>query len=129
MTVPRHRVAMSERATAAAVGTGVTTFLAVAAAVIVVVQVEFSALVGLPVGLAAGAAAAVMVAARYDTADPPARYAADAAAGFGFAVGVVLAVRYVNLAGLRPDLSTDVTVGVALVAAALAAVASWQTSQ
>jgi hypothetical protein len=120
---------MSRRAAAAAVGAGVTTFLAVAVAVIELLHVEFSALVGLPVGLLVGAATAVVVTARYDALAPPARYAVDAAAGFGFAVVAVLAVSYVNFAGLRSELSTDVTVGAAAVAAALAAVASWLTSQ
>lgn len=119
---------MSRRATAAAVGAGVTTFLAVVVAVVELLHVEFSALVGLPAGLVAGAATAVVVTARYDALGPPARYAVDAAAGFGFAVAVVLAVRYVNLVGLRSAVSTDVTLGVAVVAAALAAVASWLTS-
>lgn len=92
-------------------------------------NVEFSALVGLPAGLLAGSAAAVVVAVRYDALAPPARYAVDAAAGFGIAVVAVLAVSYVNLAGLRSLLSTDVTVGIAILVAALAALASWRTTE
>jgi hypothetical protein len=119
---------MDSRAAGVAVGAGITGFLVVAVAVIELLNVEFSALVGLPVGLLAGAAVAVGVVARYDSLVGPARHAVDAAAGFGLAVAVLLAVSYVNLAGLRSELSTDVTVGVALLAAALTAVASWRTA-
>jgi hypothetical protein len=119
---------MNKRSVAVAVGAGVTVFLVVAVAVIELLHVEFSALVGLPVGLLGGAGVAVVVAVRYDALAPPVRYAVDAAAGFGLAVVALLAVGYVNLAGLRIALSTDVTVGIAVVVAALTALASWRTS-
>lgn len=120
---------MDTRAAGAAVGLGITVFLVVAVAIIELLNVEFSALVGLPIGLLAGAAVAIVVAVQYDSLAGPARYAVDAGAGFGFAVVVVLAVRYVNLAGLRSELSTGVTVGIAVLAAALAALASWRTTE
>jgi hypothetical protein len=119
---------MRIRVAAAAVGVGITVFLVVAVAVIELVNVEFSALVGLPVGLLAGGAVAVVVAVRYDELAPAARYVVDAAAGFGLTVIALLAISYVNLAGLRPALSTDVTVGIAVSVAALAALASWRAS-
>lgn len=118
---------MNTRVAGASVGAGITVFLIAAVAVIELWNVEFSALVGLPVGLLAGAAAAVAVAIRYDALVGPARYTVDAVAGFGLAIIVVLAISYVNLAGLRSALSTDVTVGIAALAAALAALASWRT--
>jgi len=119
---------MNKRSVAAAVGAGTTVFLVTAVAVIELLHVEFSALVGLPVGLLAGAGVAVVVAARYDVLASPVRYAVDAAAGFGLAVVVLLAVGYVNAAGLRAVLSTDVTVGIAVVVAAFTALASWRTN-
>jgi N6-adenosine-specific RNA methylase IME4 len=118
---------MDKRVGGATVGAGITAFLVVSVAVIEFVNVEFSALLGLPAGLLAGATVAVVVAAQYDTLADPVRYAVDAATGFGFAVVTLLAVRYVNLAGLRTELSTGVTVGIALLAAVLAALASWRT--
>jgi len=119
---------MSKRSVAAAVGAGITVFLVTAVAVIELFDIEFSALVGLPVGLLAGAGVAVVVAARYDALASTVRYAVDAVAGFGLAVVALLAVSYVNVAGLRAVLSTDVTVGIAVVIAAFAALASWRTS-
>jgi hypothetical protein len=107
---------------------GITGFLVSAVATIELLNIEFSALVGLPVGLLAGAAFAVVVAIRYDALVGPARYAVDAAAGFGFAVVVLLAVSYVSIAGLRSEISTDVTVGISLLTAAFAALASWRTA-
>lgn len=118
---------MDTRAAGVAVGAGVTVFLTVAVAVIELVDVEFSALVGLPVGLLAGVAVTVGIAMRYGALVGFVRYTVDAAAGFGFAIVALLAVSYVNLGGLRTELSTAVTVGIALLTAAVAAVASWRT--
>lgn len=47
-----------------------------------------------------------------------------AASGFGLAVLAVLAVGYLNLAGLRSELAVDVVVGIAVLVAVLAALAS-----
>ncbi|WP_424005511.1 hypothetical protein ACOZ4I_19295 (plasmid) [Haloarcula salina] len=117
---------MDSRSVGVSIGAGITVFLVVAVTVIELLNVEFSALVGLPVGLLAGVAVTIVVAIRYDVLGGPARYAVDAAAGFGFAVVALLAVSYVDLAGLRSELSTDVTVGIALLAAASAALVSWR---
>ncbi|MCD2203485.1 hypothetical protein [Halobacterium sp. KA-6] len=116
---------MHSRTVLSALGAGITTFLVVAVAVIELLPFEFSALVGLPVGLLVGGAVFAAVAARYDEAAPVLRYAVDAAAGFGLAVVVLQAVSYVNLAGLRSALSVDVTVAVAAFAGVIATVASW----
>ncbi len=116
---------MNSRTILSALGAGITTFLVVAVAVIELLPFEFSALVGLPVGLLAGGAVFAAVAVRYDEASAALRYAADAAAGFGLAVVVLQAMSYVNLAGLRSTLSVDVTVAVAVVAGVLATVVSW----
>lgn len=118
---------MNGRTVAAALGSGITAVLVVAVAVIELVAVEFSALVGLPVALGAGIALGVAVAARYESVDPAVRHAADAIAGFGLVVGAALAASYGNLAGVRSALSTDVIVGLGGLGAALAALASWRT--
>ena len=102
-----------------------TAFLVVAIAVIEFLDFEFSALVGLPVGLLVGGAVFVAVAVRYDDAGAVLRYVVDASAGFGLAVVVVQVVSYVNLAGLRSALSVDTMFAVAVVAGLLAALASW----
>lgn len=120
---------MRTRGAIVAVGAGSSVFLAVAVTVIELLNVEFSALVGLPVGLLAGAATAVILATRYEAIDPPVRHTVDATAGFGLAIVAVLAVRYVNLAGLRSVLSADVAVGIAVLAAVLTGLASWRTTQ
>lgn len=120
---------MKRRSVAAAVGTGITVFLVVAVTIIELLNVEFSAIVGLPAGLVAGAAVAVLVSARYETLNAPAGYAVDAAAGFGLAILALLVVSYIDLAGLRSELSADVTVMVGVLVAALTALASWRTAQ
>ncbi len=118
---------MNARPAAAALGASITGFLIVAVAVIELLRVEFSALVGLPVGLLAGGAIFAVVASRYGALTTKSRYAVDAAAAFGLAVAVTLAVSYVNLAGLRSDLSVDVTVAVGVFAAILSVLVNWRT--
>jgi hypothetical protein len=120
---------MNTRVTVAATGAGATAFLVVAVAVVELLPVEFSALVGLPAGVLAGGAVLVLIGTRYDRLRGASRYAVDAAAGFGVAVFVVQAVRYVNLAGLRSALTLESTAGVAVLAAVLAALVSWWWSR
>lgn len=118
---------MRGRTVAAAVGSGITAFPVVAVAVIELRTVEFSALVGLPVGFVAGATTAVLVATRYQGLARSERAAVDAGAGFGVVVVTALAVSYVNLAGLRSALSVSVVAGAGILGAALAALASYRT--
>ena len=57
---------MNARRPITAIGAGITVFLVVAVAVIELIAFEFSALIGLPVGLLAGIAVAVVIFVKYD---------------------------------------------------------------
>lgn len=115
----------SVRATVAvALGAGLTTFLVVTVLVIEALSFEFSAIVALPIGLLAGVAVLVLVGLTLPLAGRFGRGLAVGAAGFGYAVVLLLAVRYVDLAGLRSELSMDLVVAAAGVVAAVAFVAA-----
>ncbi|WP_336037179.1 hypothetical protein [Halobacterium yunchengense] len=117
---------MNGRRAVAALGAGLAVFLVVAVAVVEALAFEFSALVGLPVGLVAGAVVAGYVALRYSSFGRRPRAVADALAGFGLAVLAAQALSYVNLAGLRSALSTDLAVALAVAVGVLAGAASWR---
>lgn len=104
-----------------AVGVGVAVLLLVAVVVIESLDWEFSGIVGLPAGLAAGLLAATLVGLRGRSLARGPRAVADAVAGFGYGVLTLLLVDYVNLV----ELSTDATVLGGVVAGAVLGVASW----
>ena len=91
---------MHLRAALAAAGVAVTAFLLVAVAVIALLPFEFSAIVGLPVGLLAGVVAFVAVFAEYRFAGATGRRVTLAVAGFGYTILALLFVGYVDLGGL-----------------------------
>jgi uncharacterized membrane protein len=95
-----------------ATGAGGTTFLLVAVLVIELLDTEFSAILGLPVGLIAGIAVFAGLWVAIDEMRSGIRRAASAYAAFGLAVLGLLALRYVNVG--RDVLTTDVVVGVSL---------------
>lgn len=97
-----------------AIGGGVTTFLVVAVAVIELVEVAFSAIVGLPLGLAAGLAAAIGIRYRVGAVRPATRRVVRAYATLGPVLVALLGLRYVGLG--RDLLSVGVMVGIALLA-------------
>ena len=108
----------------AAVGVGVTAFLLAAAAVteLLAATIEFSALIGLPVGLLAGAAAAAATRLRlWDS--PGARPALLGVAAVGYALVAVAAASY-SISPVRGLVSVErgfaVAVLVGVVAFALA---------
>jgi hypothetical protein len=107
-----------------AFGAGLATFLLVTVLVIELLAFEFSAIVALPIGLLAGVAGLLLVVLTFSDAGRIGRGLSVAAAGFGYAVLSLLAVSYVNLGGLRSDLSTTLVVTVAASVAALAFVAT-----
>ena len=100
----------------AAVGAAVTTLFLVAVPVIGLLDIEFSALVALPLGSLAGLATLVGVAVNFSSLHPVRRRAVVAYATFGPAVLAVLALAYVNVA--RGLLTVQVAVGVGLAATA-----------
>lgn len=98
------------------VGAGVSTFLLVAVLAIELLAFEFSAIVGLPVGLLAGLGVTVVLGIRFAALGPLGRHAARAYAAFGFSVLLLAGFRYVNVGPSREFLSVDVVVGVSLAA-------------
>ncbi len=107
---------MNPRKLFTAIGAGFTTFLLVAVLVIELSNVEFSAIVGLPVGLLAGIAVGIGIHTALDDLSLGARRAVTAYAGFGLAVLVVLAASYVNiLSGLSVELVAGAGLGTAVI--------------
>ncbi|MDZ7688056.1 MAG: hypothetical protein U5J64_04905 [Halobacteriales archaeon] len=106
---------MNLRKPITAVGAAVTAFLLVAVSVIELLDTEFSAIVGLPVGLIAGIAVFVLVLLRHDDADEPVRWALAGFAGFGYGILLALGVIYVNLA----DFPFEGTLAVGVAAAVI----------
>lgn len=105
---------MNSRKLFTAIGAGFTTFLLVAVLVIELLNVEFSAIVGLPIGLVVGIAVGIGIHTSLDQCSLGVRRAITAYAGFGTAVLVVLAASYVNLvSGLSLELVTGVGLGIA----------------
>ncbi|WP_135828435.1 hypothetical protein [Halorussus halobius] len=92
-----------------AVGAGITSFLLVAVLVIELLNMEFSAIIGLPVGLLAGVVVFVGLWIGGDELSLGMRRAATAYAVFGLALLVLFALRYVNIG--RGVLTSEVIVG------------------
>jgi hypothetical protein len=116
---------MHLRAALAAVGAAVTAFLLVTVAGIELLAFEFSALVAVPVGLLVAVVAFVAVFAEFRFAGTVPRRVATAVAGFGYAVLVLLLVGYLNLAGLRGAVGTDLVVVAGVVTAVAVYLGLW----
>lgn len=100
---------------ATAIGGGITTFLVVAVVVIEGLDIEYSAIVGLPVGVVTGVACTLGL-WRYHIIIPRAgRWAIAGYATLGPVVIGLLAVRYVNVG--RDLLTVSVIASIAVVAA------------
>jgi len=108
-------------ATALVVGVGVTAALAS--------TIEFSALVGLPAGLLAGAAALATVGRDYPDAGAGPKRLAEGAAGFGYAVLALAAARYVALADPQSALGVGRIAAVGVVAGVAVALGAWFLSR
>jgi hypothetical protein len=106
-------------------GAAITTTLFVAVAVIELLAVEFSAIVGLPVGVLAGLAVFAAVLAGYGSVGAGARRAVAGLAAFGYAVLVLLALRYANVAGARSLVTVPVLVGAGVATALAVSLGLW----
>lgn len=112
---------MTLRRPITAVGAGVTAFLVVAVSVIELLDFEFSAIVGLPVGLIAGIVVFVLVLLRHDDADERLRWALAGFAGFGYGILLALGTAYVNLFDVGFEGTVAVGVAAAVIASLVAA--------
>ena len=109
----------------ATAGVGVSAFLVAGAAVtgLLAATIEFSALIGLPVGVLAGLIVLATVAVAFDGLDEMERRAMSAYAAFGLTVIGFAALSYVNLA--RGFFSGTVAAGAGLIAAVLTYLGLW----
>jgi hypothetical protein len=105
----------------AALGTALTAFLLVAAALTAALPVAFSAVVGLPVGLAVGLVVGLLLWTRFDRLSAPGRRAVVGAAGFGYTVLALSGARYVDLPGARGTLTTGRVAALAVAGGVVAA--------
>lgn len=113
---------MRPRTAGLALLAGLATFVVVGVVVteFAAPQIEFSLFVGIPVGLVAGVAAAVVVFARLEDPSPERRRPALAVAGFGlgFVVAVVVGA---GALGLRNSVAIPAATVVGVLVAAVAA--------
>lgn len=112
---------MDARKLLTTIGAGITSFLVVAVIVIELLDTEFSAIVGLPVGLLVGVVVVVGLWLRVDESSPGVRRAVAAYAAFGIVVLALSALRYVNVG--RDLLTFEVVVGGSLAAVVIVYVA------
>jgi hypothetical protein len=103
-------------------GTGLSTTLVVAVLGTTVLQgpIEFSVIVGLPVGVVVGLVALGATAVLVDRFDSLAGAALGGYAGFGYAVVGCLLLRYVDVAGARRALGLREIVVIAVLVGAVA---------
>lgn len=116
---------MNPRSILTAVGAGVATALLVAVLVIELLDVEFSAIVGLPAGALAGIGVLVALASTVDDRSQRVQRVASAYAAFGLAVLVQLALGYANVGRSRGLFSVEVVVGVGVAVAVGVYAALW----
>lgn len=106
---------MIARKLATTLGGGVTTFFLVAVVVIEALEMEFSALIGLPLGVVAGGVVAIALWLRGDALSPGRRRVADAYAAVGTTILAFLTLRYVGVG--RSVLTVEVIVAGSLAVA------------
>lgn len=112
---------MNSRTFLASTGAGLVAFLLTTVLVIELLAIEFSAIVGLPVGAIVGLGVFVLLLARYVTLSHWIRTAVDAVAGFGLGSVLLLAGNYVHLL----DVSLEGLVAGAIVTGVVAGLWSW----
>jgi hypothetical protein len=105
---------MEKRKLLTTVGAGITSFFLVTVSIIELLDFEFSAIIGLPIGLFTGVGVSVGLWARIDELSLGVRRAVTAYAAFGTALLLFLTLRYVNVG--RSVLTFETTVGGSLAA-------------
>ncbi|MFC7134450.1 MULTISPECIES: hypothetical protein [Salinibaculum] len=111
------------------IGAGLTTFGIVAVVIIEAVQVDpVAGILGAVLGALFGLGVFGLVLLTYDEASPTIRRDVAAVAAFGYTALAVLALSYVNLAGLRSVIDPTVVVAVASLVAVLVWLSLWGRS-
>ena len=105
-----------------ALGSGLTTGLIFAVLVIEILDFEFSALVGLPMGILAGLVVLATVGVAFDGFDTMEQRALSAYAAFGLTVVTLAALSYANLVS---GVSAQVAAGAGLAATVLTYLGLW----
>ena len=118
---------MGRRQQATAVGGGITTFLVTAVLLIELLDFEFSAVVGLPVGLLVGVVFAAGVWFAPDRQPVAVQRLVSAYAVVGPTVIVLFGLRYIHIG--RQFLAAEVIAGFGLVAAVVVYAGLWLTEQ
>lgn len=106
---------MNLRSLLTGLGVGITTTFVVATLVIESLAIEFSALIGLPLGFLSGVLLGGLVLRRHDEFSRSIRWLAATIAGFGYGIILALAMSYVNLVSFTFEDTVSVGVGAALV--------------
>lgn len=106
---------MDVRKLLTSVGGGITTFLLVTVVIIELLDMEFSAIIALPIGLLVGLAVLAGIWISIEEMGPGVQRATSAYASFGLVLLALLGLRYVNVG--RNVLTFDVVVGVSLATA------------
>lgn len=106
---------MQRRRVLAGLGVGLSTFFVVTVLVIELLDFEFSAVVGLPVGGLAAILGFVLVQRGYTSLDPSGRSILDGVAAAGIGTLLLLWLRYLHLASLDLPALLAGAVGIGLV--------------
>lgn len=101
---------MAIRPVLGALGAGLSTVLLVTVALIETLDVAFSAIIALPIGIVVGVLAATGIIFTHSRMGPAIRRAVSGYAAFGGTVFFVALLRYVNIGGLRYTISVSAMV-------------------
>ena len=111
------------------IGAGLTAFGIVAVVIIEAVQVDpVAGILGAVLGALFGLGVFGVVVLTYDEASPTIQRDVAAVAAFGYTALAILALRYVNLAGLRSVIDPTVVVAVPSLVAVLVWLSLWGRS-
>lgn len=105
---------MNLRSLFTGLGVGITAALLTTILVIELLEIELSAVIGLPLGILGGSVGGVLVARRHDTLSKNLRWLAATIAGFGYGILLTLALTYINLVDISFEETLTVGGGAAL---------------
>lgn len=96
-------------------GVGISSALCITVLVIELLRVEFSAIIGLPIGILGGIFVGALLVREHATISRNLRWLAATIAGFGYGIVFALSLSYVNLITATFEETLTVGVGAALV--------------